>query len=538
MSKRALYPAWLENAVFYQIYPQSFADSDGDGIGDLRGIIGKLDYLRDLGVTALWLNPVFASPFGDAGYDVIDFLRVAPRYGTNADLRRLFREAHRRGLRVILDLVAGHTSDQHPWFLDSSAATPGKLRDRYIWTDTPWSALGENGFIMGKAPRAAAYMANFFHFQPALNYGYARPDPAKPWQQPTTAPGPRATRAALRDTMEHWLRAGCDGFRVDMASSLVKGDPDGAGIRDLWREFRTWLDREWPEAVLVSEWGDPIRSIGAGFHVDFMLHFGEPAYRHLLAPCVEPAPRGRRFDAHCYFQKRGGTGISAFLKNYTCHLRATAGRGFIALPTGNHDFSRPSYGRSEAELRVIYALLFTLPGVPFLYYGDEIGLRYRDELPSKEGGYGRTGTRLPMAWDHTRNRGFSRARVTQCYLPPDSSPDAPTVAAQLNAPESLLTHVRSLLALRSSSAALRQGRFLPLIASEDDPLFAFLRSDKHDGWLVITNPSERLRRAEIPLRGWRAAESMGRSKAAASLLQGKLRITAPAVSFGIFRLMR
>ena len=247
-------PGWLRSAVFYQIYPQSFADYDGDGIGDLRGIISKLDYLRSLGVTALWLNPVFLSPMGDAGYDVADYRRVDPRYGTNDDLVRLFNEAHARGLRVVLDLVAGHTSNTHPWFLDSSRREPGEFRDRYIWTDTPWSALGEKGFVIGNCERAAAYHANFFYFQPSLNYGFARPDPAKPWQQPVDAPGPRATRAELRAIMEFWLRAGCDGFRVDMADSLIKGDPDRSGIRALWAEFRAWLDREWPEAVLVSDW--------------------------------------------------------------------------------------------------------------------------------------------------------------------------------------------------------------------------------------------------------------------------------------------
>jgi len=525
--------------VVYQIYPQSFRDSNGDGIGDLPGIIEKLDYLRGLGVTALWLNPVFDSPFGDAGYDVRDFRKVAPRYGTNADLRRLFREAHKRGLRVILDLVAGHTSAEHPWFRDSSRRTPGAFADRYVWTDTPWAALGEKGFIIGNTERAAAYQANFFYFQPSLNYGYAQPDPAKPWQQPVTAPGPRATRAELRAIMEFWLKAGCDGFRVDMADSLVKGDPDRSGIRDLWREFRAWLDHDWPEAVLVSEWGNPAEAIGSGFHIDFLLHFGEPGYRHLMAPCVEPAAPGRRFATPCYFQQKGGTGIAAFLHNYTRHLIATAGRGYLALPTGNHDFSRPLYGRTCDELRVIYALLFTLPGVPFLYYGDEIGLRYRYDLPSKEGAYGRTGTRLPMAWDATRNRGFSSASPAACYLPADSSPDAPHVAGQSADPRSLLAHTRALLALRQAEPALRQGAFIPLFADALNPLFSYLRTQGDSAWLIIINPSARRLTATVKLAGWTRAESATLNGTATVRIRvGRAALTAPPISFGLFILHR
>lgn len=522
--------------MVYQIYPQSFRDSNGDGIGDIPGIIEKLDYLRELGVTALWLNPVFDSPFGDAGYDVRNFRKVAARYGTNGDLRRLFREAHKRGLRVILDLVAGHTSAEHPWFKDSARRVPGRYRDRYVWTDTPWSALAEKGFIIGSTERAAAYQANFFHFQPALNYGYAQTDPTKPWQQPVTAPGPRATRAELRAIMEFWLKAGCDGFRVDMADSLVKGDPDRSGIRDLWREFRAWLDRDWPEAVLVSEWGNPAEAIGAGFHIDFLLHFGEPAYRHLMAPCVEPAPAGQRFAKPCYFQRKGGTGIAAFLENYTHHLTATTGRGFVALPTGNHDFSRPLYGRTPEELRVIYALLFTWPGVPFLYYGDEIGLRYRDDLPSKEGAYGRTGTRLPMSWDHTRNHGFSNAPSRACYLPADPGPEAPTVAAQSSDPRSLLAHTRALLALRVAEPALRQGALIPLVSDSRDPLFAYLRTHGDEAWLVVINPSARRLAAEVPLGGWTRAEAALDGTATAHISSGAVKLLAPPVSYGVFRL--
>ena len=260
-----------------------------------------------------------------------------------------------------------------------------------------------------------------------------------------------------------------------MAASLVKNDPDGSGIRKFWGEFRQWLDRDWPEAVLVSEWGNPTQSIRAGFHIDFLLHFGEPAYQKLFHAEAAPLP-DKISDTPCYFRRQDGCGIRGFLDNYTQHLRATTGRGYISLPTGNHDFARLIRGRSEDELRVIYALLFTLPGVPFIYYGDEIGLRFQENLPSKEGGYARTGTRCPMAWDNSRNAGFSSAAKADCYLPPDDSPTAPNVATQELDEHSLLNHVRELLRLRREMPALgNTAQFAPLLAADKPSPFVFQR---------------------------------------------------------------
>ncbi|MFC1947143.1 alpha-amylase family glycosyl hydrolase [Chloroflexota bacterium] len=215
------YPLWLKQAVFYQIYPQSFYDSNGDGIGDLAGIIRKLDYLQWLGVNAIWINPCFVSPFQDAGYDVADYYRVAPRYGTNRDLYKLCRKAHQRGMRVCLDLVAGHTSVEHPWFQASSRQRRNKYSDRYVWVPLAESP-NDTGLSMipGNTEKGDSYVANCFDFQPALNYGFAVPD--QPWQQPVDASGPLETRQELVETMDYWLGHGVDGFRVDMAFSLVK----------------------------------------------------------------------------------------------------------------------------------------------------------------------------------------------------------------------------------------------------------------------------------------------------------------------------
>ena len=174
-----MFPTWLKDTIFYEIYPQSFQDSNGDGIGDLQGIINRLEYIKDLGCNALWINPCFDSPFMDAGYDVRDYKKVAPRYGTNEDLYRLFEDAHRRGIRVLLDLVPGHTADQHPWFKESARDEMNDYSGRYIWTSHAFEGIDGRPYITGMAERAGAYMLNFFASQPALNYGWLYRD--KPW---------------------------------------------------------------------------------------------------------------------------------------------------------------------------------------------------------------------------------------------------------------------------------------------------------------------------------------------------------------------
>ena len=163
---------WLDNAIFYEIYPQSFLDTNGDGIGDFQGIIEKLDYIKELGCNAIWMNPCFASPFGDAGYDVADYYQAAPRYGTNADLKRLFNEVHKRNMHILLDLVPGHTSVAHPWFKESCKADRNEFTDRYIWTDSTWGQLENMGSLCGISEREGSVIVNFFAHQPALNYGF------------------------------------------------------------------------------------------------------------------------------------------------------------------------------------------------------------------------------------------------------------------------------------------------------------------------------------------------------------------------------
>jgi maltose alpha-D-glucosyltransferase/alpha-amylase len=458
---------WLNDAVFYEIYPQSFYDSNGDGIGDIQGIIEKLDYIRELGCNALWLNPCFDSPFRDAGYDVRDYKKVAPRYGSNEDLFRLFDEAHRRNMRVLLDLVPRHTSEEHPWFVESKKSTPGtEYKNRYIWTDS-WSSWNAQGLklIAGDAERNGCYIINFFKSQPALNYGFH--ECREKWQLPPEHPDCIATREALKDIMRFWLEGdkgrSCDGFRVDMADSLVKfDDAKKSATSAIWRNIREMLDREFPEAVMVSEWSSPPLSLKAGFHMDFLLDFATSCYQSLIRDY------GNSAGDNSYFKKDGNGDIARFLGQYLSWYEATKNDGFISLISGNHDILRVSYGLSPRETSIFYAMLFTMPGVPFLYYGDEIGMRYLSQLSTKEGGYTRTGSRTPMQWDSGVNSGFSTAKPEQLYLPVDSDDNAPNVEAQEKDPQSLLNTVKALLRLRRNNEDLSSKPNFEVLYPESD----------------------------------------------------------------------
>ena len=501
-------PTWLEDAVFYEIYPQTFCDSNGDGIGDIPGIINKLDYLKCLGVTALWLNPCFESPFWDAGYDVSDYYKVAPRYGTNADLKRLFEEARKLGIRVLLDLVPGHTSIEHPWFKQSCKHEPNVFTDWYIWTDSAWKwDVPGYRVISGHSERDAAYVTNFFYFQPALNYGFANPDPAQPWQQPVDAPGPQAVRHELRRIMAFWLDMGASGFRVDMAMAMVKGDPSQVETMRLWQEMRTWLQGKYSDACLVAEWGKPNQSIKGGFHIDFTLPCAFPGYAALLR---KPYGKGNGHDPYgfSFFDPAGMGNIREFLDEYLEHYEATRGKGQIALITGNHDISpRLSKGRAASDLVLVYLLLLTMPGTPFIYYGDEIGMRTVEGLPSKEGGYQRTGSRTPMQWDDSPNAGFSTAPAGQLYLPIDADADRPTVAAQDGDPNSLLNTVRKLISLRRKHMALcASATFEPVYAQAGKYPLVYKRSWKDETALVIINPSNRPINLNLPDLGKKGCE--------------------------------
>ena len=468
-------PAWLENAVFYEIYPQSFQDSNGDGIGDIPGMIARLDYVASLGCNAIWVNPWYDSPFGDAGYDVRDYKKIAPRYGTNEDAKRFFDAVHARGMHVLIDLVPGHTSIDHPWFLQSEKAEKNEFSDRYIWSDSVWEAT-DLPCLRGISDRDGAAAVNFFSNQPALNYGYARR--TRPWMMSPDSPAALATREAIKDVMRFWLDLGADGFRVDMAASLVKADEDSAETIKLWQDFRAFLDKEYPHCAMVSEWGVPAKSIEGGFHMDFMLHFGPPAYTSLFR------------SEHPFFSREGKGDIRIFLDAYLSDLSSTQKKGLICIPSGNHDMPRLARGRDVRDLKICFAFLLTMAGAPFIYYGDEIGMRYLEGLISVEGGYDRTGSRSPMQWEKKEGFGFTSAKTS--YIPFDKSEDAPSVEEQSVNSDSLLAAVKELLALRAAHKALQSfGEFVPVFAQKERYPFAYERRAAGENILVVLNPADR-----------------------------------------------
>ncbi len=478
-------PEWLGNAVFYEIYPQSFQDTNGDGIGDLPGMIGRLDYIASLGCNAIWVNPWYDSPFGDAGYDVRDYKKIAPRYGANADAKRFFEAAHARGMHVLIDLVPGHTSIDHPWFLQSERAEKNEFTDRYVWSDSVWEAT-DLPCLRGISDRNGSVAVNFFSHQPALNYGYARR--TRPWMMAPDSPSALATREAIKDVMRFWLDMGADGFRVDMAASLVKADEDSAETIRLWQDFRAFLDREYPHCAMVSEWGIPAKSIEGGFHMDFMLHFGPPAYTSLFR------------SEHPFFSREGKGDIRIFLDAYLADLSSTHGKGLICIPSGNHDMPRLAHGREMRDLKICFAFLLTMPGAPFLYYGDEIGMRYLEGLTSVEGGYERTGSRSPMQWEKKPGFGFTSAKTS--YIPFDPRADAPTVSEQSADETSLLSAIKQLLALRAAHPCLQSfGEFLPVFAEKERYPFAYERRGGGESVLVVLNPADREEEAPFDCSG-------------------------------------
>ena len=491
-------PEWLKKAVFYQIYPQSYYDSNDDGIGDIPGIIRKLDYLESLGVTGLWINPCFVSPFSDAGYDVADYRKVAPRYGTNDDLKRLFTEAGKRGIRVLLDLVPGHTSMEHPWFQASARADRNEFTDYYIWNNSIWEVPQYDlPIVRGYGDRDGGYITNFFYTQPALNFGFTHPDKDLSWMQPVDAPGPQKVRQEIRDIMQFWLEMGASGFRVDMAASLVKRDPDKVETARFWTWIREWMDAEYPDAVIIAEWGHPDQAIPAGFHMDFLLGFDNPGIVSLFRKRGHGAWR----DPYGWpFFSEGGHGdIRQFIDMYVNYLNKVGDQGYMAFLTGNHDENpRLANGKSTAMLKLIYLFLLTMPGTPFIYYGDEIGMQYRN-LPSKEGGYERTGVRTPMQWADTKNAGFSNAPADKLYLPVSNAPDRPTVAEQEADPDSLLNRVRSLIRTRKALPALQADGGFKVVYAESGKLpFVYLREKAGQKIMVALNPSDKEVSVDLP----------------------------------------
>ncbi len=552
-------PTWLSDAVVYQIYPSSFQDTDGNGIGDLPGIISRLEYIKSIGVTAIWINPIFVSGWQDGGYDVIDFYQIDPRFGTNSDLVELVNKAHALGLKVILDLVAGHSSDQSEWFLQSKEADPHlRYSDYYIWPsfkpeiEAPTNPQGQqdyaqlmnsfnnivNKFVKSDAPRGPYYVKNFFDSQPALNFGFANPDPNHPWEQAVDAPGPMAMRREIKNIMQFWMDKGVDGFRVDMAASLVKNDFDKSATIKLWKEdMAKWFKENYPENLLIAEWFNPAQSIEAGFHVDFFCHDGQYNYSTLFF-----YGRGGRFGTPAvdpYFDKAGKGGLKTWYDLYTYQYQAVKDKGYVSMPSGNHDFNRLSTGERSTpdQLKVAMTFFFTMPGVPFIFYGDEIGLKHNPDAKPVEGSFGRSGTRIPMLWDNTQNAGFSTASIDKLYIPQDPDPNRVTVEKSEADSNSLLNYVRSLIKLRDEHKAIGADADWKLLSSLEKPYpMVYERTLNGKKCVVVINPSDKKVSAEIPCQDG-TPEIIGGSYEKASYKSGKSfdKITVSPVSAVIYK---
>jgi maltose alpha-D-glucosyltransferase/alpha-amylase len=530
-------PDWVHHAVVYQIYPQTFFDSNGDGIGDLPGIIAKLDYIRSLGADAIWINPFFDSPFNDAGYDIRNYYKIAPRYGTNDDARRLFAEAHKRGLKVLFDYVITYTSIDNPWFVESASGKPGPHANWYVWSNNTWINEPGDGWIHGFGQRNGNFLSNFFWNEPALNYGYGAPDPAKPWQLSPRHADVLALRTEMQKVMRFWMDMGADGFRADMASAMVKGKDLNRDTLGYWREVRQILDHDYPQAFTVAEWSDPKGALDGAFHAAFF-HWAD-GFNDLYQKESWRILNGVS-DGHSFFDREGKGDITHFLNSYLPGYEATRAMGYVCLPIGNHDLARIGNNRTVDELEMITAFGLTMPGVPFMYYGTEIGMRQLHDLPQIEGAYKpRAGARTPMQWTPGANLGFSTAKPEQLYLPVDSAADAPNVETQEKDPNSLLNRTRRLTHLKHTEPALAAyAEFVPLFAQPNAYPYVFARASGKSVLLVAFNPSEQVATAKFEFTTEHKGFELIAGRAAVIKDEpGHLQLEVPAQSYAIYRVV-
>lgn len=487
---------WLENAIFYEIYPTSFFDSDGDGVGDLRGITEKVEYLKNLGITAVWLNPIYKSPSQDGGYDVEDYYAVDPKFGDMQDLDKLIKVFHDNGIKVVLDLVIGHTSVKHKWFTESAKRQRNEYSDYYIWTNSVFDDYPN--MIIGLFERDGGYMKNYYASQAALNYGFNKTDEKHGWMMRYDDERLRPLREAVLNIMRFYLDKGVDGFRVDMASSLVKNgekfnadkpfddsDKGLEGIRWLWNKMLGTLRREYRDKVYIAEWVEPQKSIGkCGFDMDFLTH-DTLAFNELYR-CEPNTNLDSRYEqGRNYFSREGKGSLKKFVR-YVEYLYGRMGdKGCFTAATGTHDEVRMPTNKSDDLIKTIFAFLLTLKHIPLIYYGDEIGIGHSFGI-SKDGGGVRTGARTPMQWNDEKNKGFSLS--DEIYLPiyDKAGVDVKTQEGKGN---SLLNTVKELIKIRKSNNCFSVSGKQKFYKKGYPCIFT--RSDETSCATVIINPSDR-----------------------------------------------
>ncbi|MCL1871600.1 MAG: maltose alpha-D-glucosyltransferase [Promicromonosporaceae bacterium] len=541
-------PDWYKKAVFYEVIVRAFSDADGDATGDLRGIIHRLDYLQWLGVDCLWLPPFFPSPLRDGGYDVSNYTAIAPNYGTTADFTELIEEAHARGIRVVVDCVMNHTSDQHPWFQASRSDPEGPYGDFYVWSDDNTRYQDARIIFVDTETsnwtfdpvRRQYFWHRFFSHQPDLNFE-----------------NPKVQEAML-DVARFWLGIGVDGFRLDAVPYLFEAE--GTNCENLpethafLRRLRRMVDTEFPGRILLAEanqWpADVVDYFGTDDEPECHMCFHFP-----VMPRIYYALRDQRArqiveilqDTPEIPAKSGQW--STFLRNHdelTLEMVSTEERasmyGWYAQDprmranVGIRRRLAPLLDNSRKEIELAHALLLSLPGSPCLYYGDEIGMGDNIWLPDRDS------VRTPMQWTPDRNAGFSTADPGKLYLPLVQSLvyhyAQHNVEAQLAQPTSLLHWVHGMLAVRRLHPTFGTGDFLARTA-DDEAVLAFTRSSEEETLLVGANMSATARSATISLpgfEGWGLTDVFGGARFPAVGADGTITMTWGSRDFYWLRL--
>ncbi len=503
---------WYKDAIFYEVSVKAFADSNGDGIGDLRGLIGKLDYLRDLGVDALWLLPIFPSPLRDDGYDVADYTGIHPNFGTLEDFKALLVEAHKRDLRIIVELVVNHTSDQHPWFQasrDPQHPEHARYRDWYVWSDTDQRYTGTRIIFLDTEPsnwtfdpvRGQYFWHRFFSHQPDLNYD-----------------NPEVQKAMLR-VVQHWIDLGVDGFRIDAPPYLY--EREGTNCENLpethayLKRLRAFVDAYAPGTFLLSEanmWPeDVIQYFGDGDEVHMNYHF--PLMPRIFmalakanrAPILAIMARTPDLPAPCQW----GTFLRCH-DELTLEMVTPEDRAFMwdfyapeprmRLNLGIRRRLAPLLDNDRRRIEVANSMLLTLIGSPFIYYGDEIGMGDNIWLNDRDG------VRTPMQWDAGPNAGFSDAPAARLYSPVID--DAVfgyrqvNVAAQRADDGSLWHWMQRVLRIRKQHPVFGRGT-LHFLEPYNSAILAYVRSDGAQTILVFNNLSAESQQVTVDLRAYR-----------------------------------
>ena len=477
-------PEWYRKAVFYEVMVRSFLDTNGDGYGDFRGMIDKLDYLQWLGIDAIWLPPFFQSPLRDGGYDVADYREVLPTYGSTADFDEFLQGAHDRGMRVVIDFVINHTSDQHVWFQESRANPEGPFGDFYVWSETDkkfenvriiFTDTETSNWAFDEL-RGQYYWHRFFSHQPDLNFENL------------------AVHEAVLDIARYWLDKGVDGFRLDAIPYLYVSEgntgesepPTHAFIQKL----RAMMDREYPGRMLVAEAcqqpHEVVDYFGTAETPECHMAFNFPVMPHIFYSLRSESAAGLVSTLESLPEVQSGAAWGVFLRNHdeltlemvTDEQRAQMYEWYSPDPrmTVNVGIRRrlaPLLDNDRSQLELANALLLSLPGSPFLYYGDEIGMG--DDIWLDD----RDASRTPMQWDDSANAGFSTAEQDKLYLPVVSTdtfgPHAINVASQQNDPSSLLSWTRDMLKLRHRLGVFGTGT-MNLVSASDPSVLSFLRS--------------------------------------------------------------